>query len=186
MRATTRWSARVIGAAVVLAAVVARADAPTIFGRPLERGGFHFQFSLGYGGGPTSSGVLHSMEVGGTFRDGPVQGLTLAYDHVFVFSKGVPRPIGGSDLFGGHMLIAKVPLWCTELVGKVGLGFGENVDLSSGFSPRFGVGWLYGVDLDLALGRTSGLTLGVLAFQTVTGDRGHQFAGGLLLGYTWF
>ena len=82
--------------AVLLLALVSpgavRADVPSVFGMPAQRGGFHFQFGLGYGGGPTSSGVLHNMELGGTFRDGPAKGLTLAYDHVFVFSKGVAKP----------------------------------------------------------------------------------------------
>jgi hypothetical protein len=155
----------------------------TLSGRPMQRGGLHLLVAFGWGGGPTSHGLLHSMELGHTFRD---SGWTLAYNHVFVWSDGLARPEGGSDLFGGHLLVLKLPLGRPDLVAKIGAGLGENVHLSDGFDPFFGFGWTYGVDLHLPLPRTSGLTLTLLAVHATTVDRGHQVAFAAGLGYCWF
>jgi hypothetical protein len=134
-------------------------------------------------GGPTSGGLLHTMEIG---RDFGARGWSLAYDHVFVLSDGIAKPHGGSDMFGGHLLVLKVPLFFSELVAKVAAGVGENVDLQNGFKPFFGVGWLYGLDFHLPLTATSGITFGALAVHAVTVDVGHQWAMGSFVGYTWF
>lgn len=163
--------------------------APTLFGRPVARGGLHFMVAFGWGGGPTSNGLLHSMELGHTF----INGLTLAYNHVFVWSDGLGKPrlepgqtTDTSDLFGGHFAVLKVPIIFDELVAKFGAGLGENVDLSDGFKAFFGFGWTYGVDIHLPLLRTSGLTLTLLGVHAVTSDRGHQVAFAAGLGYSWF
>jgi hypothetical protein len=177
---------RLIVAALALAAAPALALAeppPTLFGRALERDGWHVQVSFGWAGGATSGGLLHTMEIGRSFGE---RGWTLAYDHIFVLSDGFTKPRGGSDMFGGHMLVFKAPLFYRELVAKVAVGLGENVDLQGGFKPFFGVGWAYGLDFHVPLTATSGLTLGALAVHAVTVDVGHQLAFGSFVGYTWF
>ncbi|MCA9666828.1 MAG: hypothetical protein KC503_14610 [Myxococcales bacterium] len=154
-----------------------------------EHRGLHVMVAFGWGGGPTSSGLLHSMEIGHTFNSG----LALVYNHVFVWSDGLGKPAPNdasyadfSDLFGGHFAVLKVPLFSNDIVGKIGAGLGENVDLSDGFRPRFGVGWTYGIDLHLPLTRSSGLLLTLLGVHAVTVDRGHQVAFAAGLGYCWF
>lgn len=169
----------------VLLAGAAHADKPlpTVFAQPLDRRGAHLQLAFGWGGGPTSHGLVHNMELGRTFGE---RGWTIAYNHVFVLSRGIDHREAGSDLFGGHMLLVKVPLFFQELVFKGAIGFGENVDMSDGFKPTFGLGWLYGVDFHIPVTYSSGFTLGLIGFHAATPDVGHQFAGGLSVGYTWF
>jgi len=168
---------------LLLGGTAAAAPLPTLLGRAAQRDGVHVQVAFGWAGGPTSGGLLHSMELGGSFGE---RGWTVAYDHVFVLSDGFTKPRDGSDMFGGHLLMLKVPLFRSELVAKVAAGVGENVDLQHGFTPYFGFGWLYGLDFDIPLTRTSGITLGAVAFHAVTVDVGHQWAMGTLLGYTWY
>jgi hypothetical protein len=151
--------------------------------RPLVRHGFHFQVAFGAGGGPSSGGLLHSMEIGYTFGE---RGYTLAYDHLFLLTDGIAPVTRGSGMFGGHMLVFKMPVLWNELSLKVGAGIGESVNLQNGFKPFFGVGWLYGLDFDVPFFRTSGLTLGVVSFHAVTVDVGHQWGIGSVLAYTWF
>lgn len=141
------------------------------------------QVAFGIGGGPSSGGLLHSMELGYSFGQ---RGYTLAYNHVFLLSDGFAPVAGGSDMFGGHLVIFKMPLVFDELVVKAAAGLGESVDLQGGFTPYFGVGWLYGLDFDIPLTRSSGLTVGVISFHAVTSDLGHQWATGSYLAYTWF
>jgi len=177
----------VVPLAVVLLAVAAPALAgpppESLLDRPLVRHGLHFQVAFGIGGGPKSGGLLHSMELGYSFGQ---RGYTLAYDHVFLLSDGFAPIAGGSDMFGGHLLVFKTPIFRNELVAKVAAGLGESVNLHGGFTPYFGFGWLYGLDLNIPVTRTSGFTLGVISFHAVTSDVGHQWAAGSYLAYTWF
>ena len=168
---------------VLMTALPAAGTKGTLFGRPVKRDGFHFQVAFGWGGGPTSHGLLHNMELGASFGK---RGYTLAYNHIFIMSKDLFKPAGGSDMFGGHMLVFKMPFLVSELVVKIGMGFGENVDMSDGFKPSFGFGWTYGVDLHFPMTATSGITLGLMVVHAVTVDVGHQVAVALFLGYTWF
>ncbi|MCB9558272.1 MAG: hypothetical protein H6707_19300 [Deltaproteobacteria bacterium] len=173
-----------LAAAILLNALTATAASQRdLWGRPLLRDGWHVMVAFGWGGGPTSNGLMHSMEIGKSDR---TTGATLAYNHLFILSDRLGKPANGSDMFGGHFLVLKLPLGSAGLVGKVGAGLGENVDLSDGFSARFGVGWTYGIDLHLALYPRSGLTLTALVVHAATVDRGHQLGLALGLGYSWF
>jgi hypothetical protein len=168
----------------LLAASSARADQTlTLLGRPLERGGFHFEVAFGLGGGPTSGGLLHSMEIGYTLRESKI---TIAYNHVFILSDGFAKIEGGPDMFGGHMLLFKKPILFPNLLLKAAVGLGESVDLQDGFKPSFGFGCLYGLDFDLPLTSTSGFTLGAISVHAVTKAMGHQWGLGPYLAYTWF
>ncbi len=153
----------------------------TVFGRPLERGGFHFQVSLGMGGGPDSVGVFHDMELGYTRADG----ITLGLIHAFIQNKGVITDLGGPDLLGGWMFLLKVPVLFDDLVYKVAAGPGGIHDQTDGIHAIWGVSWLYGFDLHLPLLRTSGLTATLVALHAVA-QREHHVGLCLGLGYTWF
>ena len=147
----------------------------------VEREGLHFRVAFGWGGGPTSHGLVHDMELGGTIDDG----LTLCYQHAFIWSRGLAKPDGGSDLWGGHFLMLKVPL-ADYVVYKAAVGLGENVDMSDGFRPRFGFGMTMGLDVDFPIWPTSGITLGVLVMHVATVDVGQQIGAGATVGYAWF
>jgi hypothetical protein len=163
-------------------AAPASLEMPTLGGQPTERDGFHFQVAFGWGGGPTSHGLFHNMEIGGTFANG----WTLAYNHVFIQSGGFYKPEGQPDLFGGHLLLLKIPLWYSDLVGKVAAGLGGTHDQSNGIKAYLGFGWAYGVDVNIPMTRTSGVTLGLTLLHAVVVTHGHHFGGALSLGYTWF
>ncbi|TNE45023.1 MAG: hypothetical protein EP343_27510 [Deltaproteobacteria bacterium] len=151
------------------------------------RGGFHFHASFGVGGGPTSLGLFHTMEIGHTFKDaGFATGWTLAYDHVFLLSPQQFRPEGAADMFGGHFLLLKIPLGLPHIVGKIAVGLGESVDLTEGFVPYFGFGWHYGLDFHFPATSRSGVTIGLNGVHSITGQHGHLFGFGLTVGYTWF
>jgi len=154
-----------------------------MFSAPIKRDGFHFQFMLGGGAGPTSLGLWHNMEIGGTLAD---SGVTLGYTHIFLLSSTAFRPAGNSDMFGGHMFLVKVPLGFPELVGKVAVGLGETVDLRTGFVPYFGFGWHVGLDLHIPVTLRSGFTLSLSSVHAFTPQHGNQLGFGLALGYTWF
>lgn len=171
-----------LGAALILAALtnVARGQAASSTDA-IEREGLHFQIAFGWGGGPTSNGVLHDMELGGTLSNG----WTLAYQHVFIWSDGIAKPAGGSDLWGGHHVLLEVPVH-ERIVCAMSLGVGENVDMESGFDARFGVGTTVGVEVDFPIWPTSGITLSATALQAITVDVGFQIGAGVTAGYTWF
>ena len=157
-------------------------EMPTLRGRPSQRDGFHFQVAFGWGGGPTSHGLFHNMEIGGTFKNG----WTLAYNHVFIQSGGFYKPEGEPDLFGGHLLLLKIPMFYSDLVGKIAVGVGGTHDQSDGIKAHLGIGALYGVDLHLPMTRYSGITVGLTLLHAAVKTHGHHFGGALSLGYTWF
>lgn len=165
-----------------LAAAPAAASGPTLFGRPVQRDGFHFQVAFGWGAGATSNGVFHNMEIGGTFRNG----WSMAYNHVFIQSDGFFKPEGAPDLIGGHMLAFRFPLVYRDLILRVSVGPGGTHDQSDGITAHWGVAWLYGVDLHLPAWPTSGLTAGLVGLHVVTENDGHHAGWALSLGYTWF
>ena len=153
----------------------------TIFGRPVTRGGLHFQVAFGFGGGPDSVGVFHAMELGWTLSGGT----TLGMIHSFIQNKDVLSDRGGPDLFGGWMFLYKVPLFYPELVFKAALGPGGTHDQSDGITANWGLGWLYGLDLHLPSFRTSGPTLSLVALHAVA-QGAHHVGFSLGLGYTFF
>ena len=153
----------------------------TIFGRPVDRGGFHFQIAFGLGGGPDSVGVFHQMEVGWTLRTG----ITLGMIHSFIQNDGVFSNLGGPDLFGGWMLQVKVPVIYQDLVYKIAAGPGGTHDQSDGIRAIWGVSWLYGFDLHFPLFRGSGPTLSLVALHAVAENQ-HHFGVSFGLGYTFF
>ena len=153
----------------------------SIFGRPVDRGGFHFQISFGLGGGPDSVGIFHQMEVGWTLEGGT----TLGMIHALIQNDGVFSNLGGPDLFGGWMFQVKVPIIYQDLVYKMALGPGGTHDQSDGIRAIWGVSWLYGVDLHLPIWPSSGPTLSLVALHAVVQQR-HHFGLSLGLGYTFF
>jgi hypothetical protein len=165
----------------LLAAAPAHAEiTPTIFGRPIELRGFHFQVGFGAGGGPDSLGVFHQMEVGWTTRSE----LTFGMIHSFIQSKGVSE-VAGPHLFGGWMFLFKMPVIWKELSYKLALGPGGTHDQTDGIKPHWGVSWLYGLDLSYPWFQGSGPTLSLVALHAVAEGR-HHFGVSLGLGYTFF
>jgi hypothetical protein len=161
----------------------AGAQDATIFGRAVQRDGLHFQVAFGWGGGTPGGGLFHNMELGGTFANG----MTLAYNHVFIQLRGWSQAEGDMpDLIGGHLLQWKIPLLYDDLVLKLALGPGGTHDQSDGITAHWGLGWSYGLDLHLPVWATSGLTLGFTGVHVVTEWDGAHAGWALSLGYTWF
>jgi hypothetical protein len=160
----------------------AAAQPPTLFGRAVQRDGLHFQVAFGWGGGTPGGGLFHNMELGGTFANG----MTLAYNHVFIQLRGYSQAEGVPDLIGGHLLQWKIPLLYRDLVLKLAVGPGGTHDQSDGISAHLGLAWSYGVDLHLPVWATSGLTLGLTGIHVVTDQDGAHAGWALSLGYTWF
>lgn len=154
---------------------------PSLFGRPVDRGGFHAQILFGLGAGPDVVGLFHTMELGWTFRGGSTLGLI----HAFIQNDGVFTTLGGPDLIGGWMLLYKVPVILPELVYKVGLGPGGIHDQSDGITAHWGPAWLYGFDLHFPAFYGSGPTLSLVALHAVALTQ-HHFGVSLGLGYTFF
>ena len=153
----------------------------TIFGRPVDRSGIHFQISFGLGGGPDTEGVFHQMELGWTLDSG----ITVGLIHSFIQNDGVFSDLGGPDLFGGWMLEVKVPVIYQDLVYKIAAGPGGTHDQSDGIRAIWGVSWLYGFDLHFPLFHGSGPTLSLVALHAVV-ERAHHFGISFGLGYTFF
>ncbi|MBW2461359.1 MAG: hypothetical protein JRH11_06905 [Deltaproteobacteria bacterium] len=157
-------------------------DAPTLFGRDVEREGFHFNFAFGVGGGaPDIFGLHHTMEIGGTFSNG----MTVALFHTFIQNRGVGANSGGPDLIGAWMAELKVPLFVPEVVAKVALGLGGEQDQNDGIRLIPGLGWAYGVDLHFPVGPRHGPTLGLTVLHTLAEGR-HSLGVGLALGWTLY
>ena len=154
---------------------------PTLLGEPVSRGGFHFQLSFGWGGGPDSTGLFHAMELGYTMDNG----WTIAYLHTFIQNKGFASQLGGPDLFGGHLLELKVPVFGPEMVLKVAVGPGGTHDQSDGIKGHIGLGWAYGLDFHLPIFESSGITLGLTVLHATAQGR-HHWGAALGVGYTVF
>jgi hypothetical protein len=172
---------RLLLALSLLAPLTASAEpTPTIFGRPMEVRGFHFQLGFGAGGGPDTLGVFHEMELGGTLRNG----ITLGLIHAFIQSKGVSS-VDGPHLIGGWMFLMKMPVIWKELRYKLAFGPGGTHDQTDGIKPNWGVAWLYGLDLSYPAFRGSGPTLSLVALHAVAEGR-HHVGVSLGFGYAFF
>lgn len=153
----------------------------TIWGRPVTRQGFHFQVSFGLGGGPDTSGLFHSMELGYTFS-----GHTVALLHTFIQNKGILGTNDAEpDLIGGWMVEYKYPLYFEDLVGKIAVGLGGIHEQENGIKAYPGFGLSYGVDFHFPALPRFGPTL-TLAGMNVTALGQHHFGAGLGLGVTLF
>lgn len=153
-----------------------------LWGRPVRRGGFHFQAGFGAGGGADSAGIFHTMEIGYT-----IEKTTVGILHTFIQNRGqFGGTYGGPDLFGGWMLEVKHPLVFPDLVGKVALGLGGIHDQTGpGIQAHAGFGASYGVDLHFPIWERFGPTLTVAALHaTALGE--HYFGVGTALGVTLF
>lgn len=153
-----------------------------LFGRPVRRGGFHFQVGFGVGGGPDTLGIFHTMEIGYSFGKN-----TLAMLHTFIQNKNaLGTDLGGPDLIGGWMLEYKRTLFYPDLEWKVALGLGGTHEQNDGkiqVHPGFGAS--YGVDLHFPIWPRFGPTL-TLAGMNVTAEGRHHFGAGVALGVTLF
>lgn len=152
-----------------------------LWGRPVKRGGFHFQAGFGVGGGPDTLGIFHTMEIGYSWREG-----TIGMLHTFIQNKGVfGYDTQGPDLIGGWMIEYKRPILYPDLVAKVALGLGGTHDQSDGIKAHAGFGASYGIDLHFPVTPRFGPTL-TLAAMHVTAEGQHHFGAGLALGITVF
>lgn len=153
-----------------------------LWGRPVNRGGFHFQATFGVGGGPDTLGLFHAMEIGYSWDKH-----TVALLHTFIQNKDIlgtdpTQP----DLIGGWMLEYKRTLFFPDLEWKAAAGLGGTHD-QSGESLKAigGFGMAYGLDLHFPLFKGNGPTLSLQGMNIFSaGD--HHFGAGLGLGYTWF
>src|SRR5690349_1799458 len=152
-----------------------------LWGLPVKLQGFHLQIGFGVGGGPDTSGLFHSMEIGYTFK-----GHTVALLHTFIQNKGI---LGTDDsepeLIGGWMVEYKHPLFFPDLVYKVALGLGGIHEQEGGIKAYPGIGVSYGLDLNLPVHPRFGPTLTV-AGMNVTARGQHHFGVGCALGFTVF
>jgi hypothetical protein len=167
---------------MALPAASAAAQAPSLFGREIDREGVHFHFGLGLGvGAEDIIGIHHTMELGGTFENG----MTLALFHTFTQNRGILNGDQGPDLIGAWMAELKVPIYFEDLVAKVAFGLGGEHDQSDGIRVIPGIGWAYGIDLHLPVGPRHGPTLGLTILHTLAEGR-HSIGVGLGLGWTLF
>lgn len=183
-RAQENPSASVESAAPPSAAPPSTA-APTLpvglWGLPVKLQGFHLQIGFGIGGGPDTSGLFHSMEIGYTFK-----GHTLALLHTFIQNKGILGTDDSEpDLIGGWMVEYKHPLFFPDLVYKLAVGLGGTHEQEGGIKAYPGIGVSYGLDLNLPVHPRFGPTL-TLAGMNVTARGQHHFGVGCALGFTVF
>lgn len=149
----------------------------------VKREGFHFQVQFGPGGGAGGLGLFHNMEIGGTFSNG----WTLAYDHVFIQLKGLGRSSAGPDLFGGHIVMLKVPIGSPLWILKGAVGPGGIHIQNNGIQLKGGVAFHAGIDRHWAVTPTSGMTLSLSWLSVILVDPlADHFGLALGLGYTWF
>lgn len=154
---------------------------PGVWGRPVRRGGFHFQVGFGLGGGPDTSGLFHTMELGWTFGE-----YTVALLHTFIQNKDIlgTNP-AEPDLIGGWMPEFKMPLFYRDIELKLAAGPGGTHIQNNGIEARVGFGVSYGVDLHYPIWERFGPTL-TLAGMNVFVDGQHHFGAGAALGVTLF
>lgn len=155
----------------------------TIFGRPIEREGFHFHASLGIGGGVDTDGIYHAMEIGWSYK-----GYTFSFLHSLLQNKNeLWSDKDGPDEFGGFFAQVQGPVYFEDLVWKFAAGVGGTVDQpdEGGFYPHPGFGVHYGFDLHFPIWPQFGPTLSLAAMNVI--ERGnHTFGVAAALGITVF
>ena len=158
----------------------AAAPEQSLFDKPLQRSGLHFQFAIGAGAGNLASGTLTILELGYTFAND----YTLMFWHPMIENQSKQKPQIATR-YPNVVIGIKKSMFYKELVFKVGLGGGGAHE--PGFdNASLGVGLAYGVDLHYPLGEGShGFTLALTGHYIQLKDR--HFAGASLgLGYTIF
>lgn len=153
----------------------------TLLGREVIRTGFHFQFTIGFGGGPDTEGVFTGMEIGGTFRNG----MTVAMLHTFIQNKKVFRDKDGPDLIGGWLLEFKTPIVYPELVAKIAIGPGGKHIQGKPLKAVWGPTWAFGLDFHIPVTARSGPTLSFQGLHTFVDHKHHVGFSGAV-GYTVF
>lgn len=152
----------------------------SIFGRPIDRGGFHFQFLLGAGAGTRASGVLSVLELGYTIRK---HDLTVMFWHPMIENDSHQEPTIASR-YQPVVIGLKKTCFFSDMTCKVGAGgSGSHEPNFSNASIGFGAAW--GADLHFPLAAGHGFTLGLTVHHVILANRSHH-AISLGAGYEFF
>lgn len=152
----------------------------SIFEKPMERGGLHFQFAMGAGVGNLASGTLTILELGYTFAND----YTVMFWHPMIENDSNQRPTIASR-YPDVLIGIKKSLFYKELVFKIGFG-GAGAHEPDFSEASLGLGWAYGLDLNYPMGSGGhGFTLAFTVHHVQLKDR-HFAAASLGLGYTVF
>lgn len=167
---------KIIAALFVLCASAVAAAEPmlgkagsSVFGKPIDRGGFHFQFALGAGAGTRASGVFSNVELGYTFR-GP--DLTVMFWHPMIENDSHQEPTIASR-YQPVVIGLKKTCFYEDVTCKIGLGgSGSHEPNFSNASIGFGAAW--GFDLHLPSFTGHGFTLGFTVHHVILANRSHH------------
>ena len=141
----------------------------SVFGKPIDRGGFHFQFALGAGAGTRASGVFSNVELGYTFR-GP--DLTVMFWHPMIENDSHQEPTIASR-YQPVVIGLKKTCFYEDVTCKIGLGgSGSHEPNFSNASIGFGAAW--GFDLHLPSFTGHGFTLGFTVHHVILANRSHH------------
>ena len=159
---------------------LAENNLPTLFEKPMERSGFHFQFARGAGAGNLASGTLTILELGYTFPND----YTVMFWHPMIENDSNQSPTVASR-YPDVLIGIKKSAFYKELVFKIGFGGGgaHEPDFSE---ASLGIGWAYGVDLHYPMGSGGhGFTFAFTVHHIQFEDR-HFAAASIGLGYSIF
>lgn len=159
---------------------LAENNLPTLFEKPMERSGFHFQFAMGAGAGNLASGTLTILELGYTFPND----YTVMFWHPMIENDSNQSPTVASR-YPDVLIGIKKSAFYKELVFKIGFGGGgaHEPDFSE---ASLGIGWAYGVDLHYPMGSGGhGFTFAFTVHHIQLEDR-HFAAASIGLGYSIF
>ena len=155
-------------------------ERPAIFNKPIDRGGFHFQFALGAGAGTRASGTFSNVELGYTFR-GP--DLTVMFWHPMIENDSHQEPTIASRYQPVVIGFKKSCFW-QDFTCKAGLGgSGSHEPNFSKASIGFGAAW--GFDIHYPAFTGHGFSLGFTVHHVILADRSHH-AVSLGVGYEIF
>jgi hypothetical protein len=141
----------------------------SIFGRPIDRGGLHFQFLLGAGAGTRASGVLSVLELGYTIRK---HDLTVMFWHPMIENDSHQEPTIASR-YQPVVIGLKKTCFFTDMTCKIGAGgSGSHEPNFSNASIGFGAAW--GADLHFPLAAGHGFTLGFTVHHVILANRSHH------------
>ncbi|MFO1524848.1 MAG: hypothetical protein U1F16_02610 [Turneriella sp.] len=141
----------------------------TVFGRAIDRGGFHFQFALGAGAGTRASGTFSNVELGYTFRQSD---LTVMFWHPMIENDSHQSPTIASR-YQPVVIGFKRTCFYADLTCKVGVGgSGSHEPDFSNASIGFGAAW--GWDLHFPAFTGHGFTLGFTVHHVILPNRSHH------------